>query len=95
MQALVLAPTRELAEQSRDDVLDLGDYLGVFCLACIGGTPVVGDVGRLRESVHVVGTPGRVMGMAQRGALDLRTVTHFMLDEADEMLSKGFTGLCL
>lgn len=90
-QALVLAPTRELATQSYDAVIDLGDYLGVSCLACIGGTSVGDDMARLAEGVHVVvGTPGRVMDMAQRGALDLRNITHFVLDEADEMLSKGF-----
>ena len=90
-QALVLAPTRELAAQSRDAVVDLGDYLGVSCLACIGGTSVDADLARLAEGVHVVvGTPGRVMDMAQRGALDMRGISHFVLDEADEMLSKGF-----
>merc|ERR1711939_1075025 len=70
-QALILAPTRELANQSHK---------------------VVDDIDMLRRGVHVVvGTPGRVFDMIERRALDVRHVKLFVLDEADEMLSRGFT----
>lgn len=91
-QALLLAPTRELANQSHKVVCSIGDYLNVVCHACIGGTKVSDDIEILRRGVHiVVGTPGRVFDMIERRALDVRHVKLFILDEADEMLSRGFT----
>jgi len=96
-QSLILAPTRELAQQIQKVVLALGDYMGVGCHACIGGTNVQEDQRILRGedgkggSPHiVVGTPGRVYDMINRRALDPRTIKIFILDEADEMLSRGF-----
>jgi translation initiation factor 4A len=91
-QALILAPTRELANQSHKVVCSIGDYLNVVAHACIGGTKVADDIDMLRRGVHiVVGTPGRVFDMIERRALDVRNVKLFVLDEADEMLSRGFT----
>jgi len=91
-QALILAPTRELANQSHKVVCSIGDYLNVVAHACIGGTKVADDIDMLRRGVHVVvGTPGRVFDMIERRALDVRHVKLFVLDEADEMLSRGFT----
>merc|ERR1712010_14651 len=91
-QAFILAPTRELANQSHKLVCSIGDYLNVVCHACIGGTKVSDDIDMLRRGVHiVVGTPGRVFDMIDRRALDARSVKIFVLDEADEMLSRGFT----
>lgn len=90
-QALILAPTRELAQQIQKVVIALGDHLKVKCHACVGGTNVVTDVDTLKEGVHVVvGTPGRVYDMIQRGALRPDRIKMFVLDEADEMLSRGF-----
>jgi len=90
-QALVLAPTRELAQQIQKVVLALGDYFNIRCHSCIGGTRVSDDVARLKDGVHiVVGTPGRVMDMLLRKVLDPSHVKLFVLDEADEMLSRGF-----
>ncbi|EDO45225.1 predicted protein [Nematostella vectensis] len=90
-QALVLAPTRELAQQIQKVVLALGDYMHVKCHACIGGTNVREDRMKLEEGVHVVvGTPGRVFDMINRGVLNTRDIKLFVLDEADEMLSRGF-----
>ena len=69
----------------------LGDYLGANCHACIGGTLVREDVRKLESGMHVVvGTPGRVFDMINRGALKTRDIKMFVLDEADEMLSRGF-----
>ncbi len=90
-QALILAPTRELAQQIQKVVIALGDYLGTQCHACIGGTNVRDDMKRLENGAQiVVGTPGRVYDMIQRGALKAQTIRMFVLDEADEMLSRGF-----
>jgi translation initiation factor 4A len=90
-QALVLAPTRELAQQIQKVVIALGDYMNADCQACIGGTNVREDLHRLSNGVHiVVGTPGRVFDMINRRALSTRYIKMFILDEADEMLSRGF-----
>ena len=90
-QALVLAPTRELATQIQKVVLALGDYLGALCHVCIGGTSTREDIRILESGVHViVGTPGRVFDMINRGALRTDALKMFILDEADEMLSRGF-----
>jgi len=91
VQGLVMAPTRELASQIHKVVVALGDYMGVQCLCCVGGGKVQEDIARLDAGVHIiVGTPGRVMDMITRKALDTRNIKIFVLDEADEMLSRGF-----
>ncbi|KAF8337475.1 P-loop containing nucleoside triphosphate hydrolase protein [Cantharellus anzutake] len=91
-QALILAPTRELAQQIQKVVVALGDYMDVECHACIGGTNVRDDIQKLQEGAHVVvGTPGRVYDMINRRALKTDHIKVFCLDEADEMLSRGFT----
>ncbi|XP_010789292.1 eukaryotic initiation factor 4A-I-like [Notothenia coriiceps] len=91
-QALVLAPTRELAQQIQKVVLALGDYMGASCYACIGGTNIRNEVQKLQaEAPHiVVGTPGRVFDMLSRKNLSAKYIKMFVLDEADEMLSRGF-----
>merc|ERR1711907_621484 len=90
-QALVLAPTRELAQQIEKVMRALGDYLQVKCHACVGGTSVREDQRILQNGVHVVvGTPGRVYDMLRRRALRPDFIKAFVLDEADEMLSRGF-----
>jgi len=90
-QALLLAPTRELAQQIQKVVVALGDYMKIECMACIGGTLVREDMRKLEAGVHVVvGTPGRVFDMINRRALGVDSMRQFVLDEADEMLSRGF-----
>ncbi|CAN7087778.1 unnamed protein product, partial [Brassica oleracea var. botrytis] len=90
-QALVLAPTRELAQQIEKVMRALGDYLGVKVHACVGGTSVREDQRILQSGVHVVvGTPGRVFDMLRRQSLPADAIKMFVLDEADEMLSRGF-----
>jgi translation initiation factor 4A len=91
LQALVLAPTRELAQQIQKVVIALGDYMGAQCHACIGGTSVREDMRKLDAGQHiVVGTPGRVFDMISRKVLRTYDIKMFVLDEADEMLSRGF-----
>ena len=90
-QALILAPTRELAQQIQKVVVALGDYMNIECHACIGGTNVREDMAKLQEGVQVVvGTPGRVYDMINRRALRTDNMKIFCMDEADEMLSRGF-----
>jgi len=90
-QALILAPTRELAQQIQKVALALGDYQKVKCHSCIGGTSVRDDIDKLREGQHVVvGTPGRVFDMIGKRHLRVDDLLTFVLDEADEMLSRGF-----
>jgi translation initiation factor 4A len=90
-QSLILAPTRELAQQIQKVVIALGDYMELQVHACVGGTAVRDDIRTLQGGVHVVvGTPGRVYDMINRRALRLDSIRQFFLDEADEMLSRGF-----
>jgi len=90
-QVLVMAPTRELAQQIHKVTGALGEYLSVTTHPCVGGTAVRDDIRVLQGGIQmVVGTPGRVNDMINRNALDLSKLKLFCLDEADEMLSRGF-----
>jgi len=90
-QALVVAPTRELALQVTEMILSLGQFMGVRVLTVYGGTSYTQQLNQLRRGVQVVvGTPGRILDLIKRGRLDLTEVHTVVLDEADEMLSMGF-----
>jgi translation initiation factor 4A len=90
-QVLILSPTRELASQTQKVIVALGDYMDAKIHGCVGGTAVRDDIAQLQQGVHiVVGTPGRVFDMINRRALRMSNVGMFVLDEADEMLSRGF-----
>ena len=90
-QALVLAPTRELAQQIQTVMVCLGEYLKVNVHICTGGTNVMDERKKLQEGVQVVvGTPGRVHDMLKKGFLKAEHLKLFVLDEADEMLGRGF-----
>ncbi|HKH49667.1 MAG TPA: DEAD/DEAH box helicase [Thermoanaerobaculia bacterium] len=92
VQALVLAPTRELAIQVAEAIHSYSKYVGrVQVLPIYGGQPIQLQLKRLDRGVHVVvGTPGRVMDHLRRGTLRLDSVRIVILDEADEMLRMGF-----
>src|SRR5919201_4530250 len=91
VQALVLAPTRELAVQVAEATHRLGRHKSVSVLPIYGGQPIDRQLRALRTGVQVVvGTPGRVMDHMRRGTLDLSGVRFLILDEADEMLDMGF-----
>lgn len=91
-KALVIAPTRELAIQIRDHLRDLGRYLGVSVYAFYGGTPPARDVETLkrRDPSVIVGTPGRLRDLIERGALRTEGFSYLVLDEVDVMLDMGF-----
>jgi ATP-dependent RNA helicase DeaD len=92
VQALVLAPTRELAIQVAEAIHTYSKYRGrVSVLPVYGGQPIQLQLKRLDRGVHVVvGTPGRIMDHLRRGSLRLDAVRLVILDEADEMLRMGF-----
>jgi ATP-dependent RNA helicase DeaD len=90
-RALVVAPTRELAAQVQRELQWLFARTDTRLAAFTGGTPVGGDLATLRRGVDLaVGTPGRLVDLHERGALDLSAVEVLVLDEADEMLDLGF-----
>jgi ATP-dependent RNA helicase DeaD len=91
VQALVLCPTRELALQVAGAIYDVGKVQEVRVLAVYGGQPYGPQINRLNRGVDVVvGTPGRLIDLLERNALNLSQVGTVVLDEADEMLSMGF-----
>ncbi len=91
IQALVMLPTRELANQVAVELTTLGRHRGVLVLPVYGGTGYAEQVDALESGVHIiVGTPGRILDHLGNGRMDLRDVGSLVLDEADEMLSLGF-----
>ena len=90
-QALVVAPTRELALQVSGDLKMAGSDRGIRVLTVYGGVPYDGQLDALAAGVEVVvGTPGRLIDLMNRKALDISHVKSLVLDEADEMLDLGF-----
>jgi ATP-dependent RNA helicase DeaD len=90
-QALILVPTRELAVQVRGEFEKLAFGQKARIAAVYGGKPIRGQIEKLQRGVQVVvGTPGRVIDLMGRGALDLRDLWCVVLDEADRMLDIGF-----
>lgn len=91
VQALILAPTRELAIQAAEEMNKLGAFKQLHALPVYGGTSIERQIKALKKGVHiVVGTPGRVLDHIQRRTLSLKGVKIAVLDEADEMLDMGF-----
>lgn len=91
VQGLVLVPTRELALQTSAVVKELGKHMNVQCMVSTGGTSLRDDIMRLYNPVHVlVGTPGRVLDLANKGVADLTSCHMVVLDEADKLLSPEF-----
>jgi ATP-dependent RNA helicase DeaD len=90
-QAIVLAPTRELAVQVADQISRMGRYRGLHVLPIYGGQPIDRQLFALRRGVHVVvATPGRLIDHLRRGTVDLGGISILVLDEADLMLEMGF-----
>nr|WP_025354615.1 DEAD/DEAH box helicase [Kutzneria albida] len=90
-QALVVVPTRELCLQVTHDLTDAGKHLGIRVLAIYGGRPYEPQIEALRKGVDVViGTPGRLLDLAEQRHLVLGKIKGLVLDEADEMLDLGF-----
>lgn len=91
LQALILTPTRELANQVAEEFSSLQGNSGLTILTVYGGTDLEKQARSLKKGVDIiVGTPGRVMDMTERGHIDLTKPGFFVLDEADRMLDMGF-----
>ena len=94
IQALVLVPTRELAMQTSQVIMELGKHKKVICMTSTGGNPVKEDVYRLYNTVHViVATPGRILDLASRGVAKLQNCNMVVLDEVDKLLSDNFKAI--
>jgi ATP-dependent RNA helicase DeaD len=91
-QALILCPTRELCVQITKDLQNFSKYAGgVHVVPIYGGTSIEGQIRDVRKGPQIiVGTPGRMVDMIERGVIDLSNVEVVVLDEADEMLHMGF-----
>lgn len=91
VQGLIIAPTRELALQIKEEVQNIGRIKKVRCSAIFGKQPLKEQVAELKQRVHiVVATPGRIIDHIGRGTIDLSNIKFFIIDEADKMLNKGF-----
>lgn len=92
VQAIVLAPTRELANQVEEEIVKLGKYTSIKSTCIYGGTGYDKQIEALKKERPqiVVGTPGRVIDMINKGHLKLDKAKYCILDEADEMLTMGF-----
>lgn len=90
-QALILTPTRELAEQVCKSIRDMTGDRRIRIQAIYGGQSIERQIQRLKSGVHMIaGTPGRVIDLLDRGVLHLDRLSWMVLDEADEMLNMGF-----
>lgn len=91
-QVLILEPTRELAEQVREEIFHIGRLKRLKVAAVYGGFPIDKQIQTLRQKSHiVVGTPGRIMDHIRRGSLKLDQIGRVVIDEADLMLDMGFS----
>jgi len=90
-QVLVVTPTRELASQVKDDIFNIGRFKRIKAVAVFGKSPIESQIKDLNQKTHfVVGTPGRLIDLISKGALDVSNIKYLVLDEADEMLNMGF-----
>ena len=94
IQVLVLVPTRELGQQVAREFFLFSKHLPrVFAEAVYGGAPIDDQIQRLKRSTHVVvATPGRLLDLLERRAINLQDLRYLVLDEADEMMNMGFKG---
>ncbi len=91
VQAIILTPTRELAIQVAEEINSLKGKKRLNIAPIYGGQSIQLQLRKLKKGVHiVVGTPGRIIDHLQRGTLKINSLSHFILDEADEMLNMGF-----
>jgi ATP-dependent RNA helicase DeaD len=90
IQALVLTPTRELAEQVKKHLKMFSKYKPLFIISIYGGVAIGPQMDHLQKADVVVGTPGRVLDHIRRGTVDFRNVRTLVLDEADKMFEMGF-----
>lgn len=95
IQAVILAPTRELGQQIHTNLTAFSSHDSSISIAAIcGGIPIKPQIERLKKETHiVVATPGRLADLVKRGAINIKSISYFILDEADEMVSALKDGL--
>ncbi len=92
-QTLILAPTRELAIQIETELWRISKGMRIFSVTCVGGINIRPQMSRLRKlNNFIIGTPGRVLDLINRGNIDTTQIGTIVLDEADRMLDMGFIG---
>jgi superfamily II DNA/RNA helicase len=90
-RVLILVPTRELGQQIRNEIFEFSHNMRLFSTLCIGGMNIDFQIQRLRRDPHfIIGTPGRLKDLIERGELKLDKVKNVVLDEADRMVDMGF-----
>ncbi|WP_418650282.1 DEAD/DEAH box helicase [Tenacibaculum aestuariivivum] len=88
IQTLILAPTRELGQQIYNNLVSFSTNSEVSIASLCGGIPIKPQIERLKTTTHiVVATPGRLVDLVKRGAINIKNINNFVLDEADEMIS--------
>ena len=90
IQALILVPTRELAEQVSKEIIKFSKYLPRHVLPVYGGVGIERQINELRRAEIVVGTPGRILDHLERQTIDFSKIKFLVLDEADKMFEMGF-----
>ena len=91
IRALIVAPTRELSEQTHEAIMQLGRKTGLCSTSIYGGVSINTQINRLRSRVDIISAcPGRLLDHIGRGTLDLSHVEVLVLDEADHMFDMGF-----
>ena len=90
IQAVVLAPTRELAKQISSDLESFSSMKGLYIQTVYGGVAMMPQISGLRKADIVVATPGRILDHMRRGTINLDNIRFFVLDEADKMIDMGF-----
>lgn len=90
LQALILTPTRELAEQVKDSLIQIANNRKIRIMAVYGGVAINPQISALERANIVVATPGRLLDHLSRGTINLSDIKFFVLDEADRMFDMGF-----
>ena len=91
IQSIIIFPTRDLSLQSFELISRLGNFLDIRIVKCIGGKLVGEIIREVKTNPHLIlGTPGRINDLIQRGVLPTDKIISFVIDEADEMISRGF-----
>lgn len=90
-KVLIIAPTRELAQQIEKELIAFVSGMRIYSVTCVGGSPIRPQISELRKGVDfVIGTPGRLMDLVQQKYINLAQFQNVVLDEADRMLDMGF-----
>jgi superfamily II DNA/RNA helicase len=88
---LIIAPTRELAQQIDDEFRKFSVGLGLYSAICVGGVPIFRQISEIRRNPNfIIGTPGRLKDLKDRGLIDFSRFQYIVLDEIDRMLDMGF-----